>query len=804
MDKLISKTPMITTDYFTEDGLVKQVGLSSDWWENIVIKELIDNALDAVEPLPEKNVEINYSNGNFSVFDNGSGIPKEIVKDIYDFGNYVSHNRDYITASRGKQGNGLKTIIGICYLRTYHLFWHTADGIIIEAKINPDELVNGKIEAEFVEHGTTEKRGIEIKNFKTRSNVSTSTWDYAQCNPDVTFFTNGQKIVESTKPCVDKSQGISIAYYDYLSYRNLVTHQPDKTITYKQFLGDVFGTVVKNKSMIKGRIQDIDLKSDAFIEDFLMLKEFQKTKRYTLLKNHLIGLDKNIQTTVQISDKNAPKGENDKIIPCIVEFSVKKRCSYREAANSYVGINCYINNSITYWPGGYSIQFSQRVCTINGRRESCSNLQELLAGLKNFSFTFHIVSPYLKYTDAGKTRIDVSSFIDELVEALDKAIAKENRNFNSGAKKPSLREQMREYLTDAFMIASSNARYAITARQIWYKLREISSIIETKNTYADFTQTILTEWLESYPQYEGLVNFSERGNFYVDGRQQGLGSANVRNFISSIGSAPDAFECYGGISSDIYIQPHFNIQYKYDKVLYIEKTGFDAIFRAEKIDEKYSMIIVSGQGFVSRSAKQFLYNCQQQGMRLYCMHDLDISGCLILDSLKNPNEKFKESLEVIDLGVTLKDVERYRIQPEIIDLSKEDKSKLENLPKEYQKFFGFVGDKGLRVELNAFTTEQILEIIDQKLASINELPTIDLQSAFKLDHQAIKETALVNLIKKKFLKAIDDIYVPLDLSTYEGQYTVKDAQKKLPEIQEAFVKQYEDEISKLNIFGESA
>ena len=70
---------MITTDYFTEDGLVKQVGLSSDWWENIVIKELIDNALDAVEPLPEKNVEINYSNGNFSVFDNGSGIPAEQV-----------------------------------------------------------------------------------------------------------------------------------------------------------------------------------------------------------------------------------------------------------------------------------------------------------------------------------------------------------------------------------------------------------------------------------------------------------------------------------------------------------------------------------------------------------------------------------------------------------------------------------------------------------------------------------------------------------------------------------------------------
>lgn len=31
MEKTISKTPMITADYFSEEGLIKQVGLTKGW-----------------------------------------------------------------------------------------------------------------------------------------------------------------------------------------------------------------------------------------------------------------------------------------------------------------------------------------------------------------------------------------------------------------------------------------------------------------------------------------------------------------------------------------------------------------------------------------------------------------------------------------------------------------------------------------------------------------------------------------------------------------------------------------------------
>lgn len=160
IERVISKTPMVIADYFTEDGLLKQVGLVKEYWNRIVVKELTDNALDAIEPLQDKKVFMDVTSGSLGIYDNGTGIKKETVEDIYDFENYVSQNRNYITASRGKQGNGLKTIISICYIQGYRLLWHTAEGIILEANIDSEQLRYGRLEVSFVEIGVTDKRGM--------------------------------------------------------------------------------------------------------------------------------------------------------------------------------------------------------------------------------------------------------------------------------------------------------------------------------------------------------------------------------------------------------------------------------------------------------------------------------------------------------------------------------------------------------------------------------------------------------------------------------------------------------------------
>lgn len=802
MDKAY-KTAIIA-DYFTEDELVKRIGLSKAYWDDVVMKELIDNALDSIEPLPEKCIDVLCGINGISIFDNGSGISKDTVKIIYDFNYYVSKNRHFVTASRGKQGNGLKTIISICFINKWRLLWHTNDGVILETFIDADRAKDGVIDVEFKELGTTDKRGVEIMGFSHHYDnfYKNYIYYYGVCNTDVTFnlsyFRMKYQKKATTEP-VDKSKNISLSFYDYDTYKRFIRDTQDGETTYKQFLGEYFGTRIKNASQIKCKIKDIDFEDDEFIKDFLMLKDSQQSKKYTLLKNQTIGLDNVINTNMIIEDGESNIGLNDRIIPCIIEFSVHKNTFKNDSdKKSTVDIECYVNNTITY-NDGWSISFDGGYYKIGNKTKYARNLYELLSDYNNFSFSFHIISPYLRFLDAGKTEIDISSFFNELLDKLNKAIAKENRTFSSGNKRVNNRAIMRDYVTEAFNRASNNGRYAITARQIWYKMREIAPIVEKKNTYSDFTQNILTEWIDENPECEDKINFSDRGNFYVDGSQIGLGTANVRNFINSLGKSSNTFECYGGISNTMHIEANFDLEYKYDKVLYIEKTGFDAIFRAEKIGEKYNMIIVSGQGFSTRAAKTLLYEVQQRGLKLYCLHDLDISGVFIFDSFKNVNAKFKYEIPIEDLGVTFEDVEKYGIEPERVEIKKEDTNKLQSLPYQYQKFFDG-GDKYRRVELNAFTTEQMLEILDRKLSSINNLPTINLEESLNIDHNAIKQTAFMRVMADKYKKQLDSIHVPIDLSDYNGRYTVDMAKKEIPEIEKQLISQYQHEIEqKLNI-----
>ena len=794
----------IMADYFTEDELVKKIGLPKYYWNDVIMKELIDNALDSIEPLLEKRVDIIRRVYGLGIFDNGEGISCDTVKNIYDFNYYISKNRHFVTASRGKQGNGLKTIISICFIRKWRLLWHTNDGVILEANIDADLVKDGIINVDFKEIGETDKHGVEIVGFNESREgyYSSYLYYYGVCNPDVLFtldYLGNSYYREPTKEPVDKSKNISLSFYDYDTYKRFIRDTQDGNTTYKNFLSEYFGTRIKNASKIKGKIKDIDFGSDEFITDFLELKNYQQSKKYTLLKNQRIGLDNAINTNIIVENTDNSIGLNDRIIPCIVEFSVHKD-AFKSDSNKKkaTNIQCYVNNTITYHDG-HSICFRNDYYKIGDSSTHACNLAELLRNYYNFSFVFHIISPYLKFLDAGKTEIDISSFFNELLDKLNKVIAKENRAFSSENKKTNNRAVMREYVTEAFNIASNNGRYAITARQIWYKIREIAPIVETKNTYGEFTQKILSEWIDANPEYEDKVNFSDRGNFYVDGIQMGLGTANVRSFINRLGKASNTFDCYGGISSTMHIEDNFDLEYKYDKVLYIEKTGFDAIFKAEKIGEKYNMMIVSGQGFSTRAAKTLLHEVHNRGLKLYCLHDLDISGIFILNSFKNTNIKFKYEIPIEDLGVTFEDVEKYGIEPEKVEIKEEESKKLSSLPYEYQHFFN-AGTMYRRVELNAFTTEQMLEILDKKLSSINNLPTINLEKSLNVDHNAIKQAAFMRLMADKYEEQLDKIHLPIDLSAYNGRYTVAMAKKEIPQIEKELIAQYQREIEeKLNI-----
>ena len=104
-------------EFCSRKELVAQTGHEPDAWPLVVLKELVDNGLDACEEAgiaPE--IEVKVEPGAITVVDNGPGMPPETVADILDFSSRVSSREAYVAPDRGAQGNALKTILAMPFV----------------------------------------------------------------------------------------------------------------------------------------------------------------------------------------------------------------------------------------------------------------------------------------------------------------------------------------------------------------------------------------------------------------------------------------------------------------------------------------------------------------------------------------------------------------------------------------------------------------------------------------------------------------------------------------------------------------
>ena len=99
-------------DFFTRKELTMQIGVESHRWGEAILKELIDNALDACEGngiAPE--IHITVTADRVAVRDNGPGIPDHVIDGVLDYGVRISTNSAYVSPTRGQLGNALKCVV---------------------------------------------------------------------------------------------------------------------------------------------------------------------------------------------------------------------------------------------------------------------------------------------------------------------------------------------------------------------------------------------------------------------------------------------------------------------------------------------------------------------------------------------------------------------------------------------------------------------------------------------------------------------------------------------------------------------
>jgi DNA topoisomerase VI subunit B len=120
MQQTLARTTFQTSrllEFFSEEELQMQIGFPKEQWPIALMKEVIDNALDACETagvLPE--IEVMVEPNCLSIRDHGPGLPVKTLKHSLNYLVRVSDKAHYVSPSRGQLGNALKCLWAAPYV----------------------------------------------------------------------------------------------------------------------------------------------------------------------------------------------------------------------------------------------------------------------------------------------------------------------------------------------------------------------------------------------------------------------------------------------------------------------------------------------------------------------------------------------------------------------------------------------------------------------------------------------------------------------------------------------------------------
>lgn len=159
-------------------------------------------------------------------------------------------------------------------------------------------------------------------------------------------------------------------------------------------------------------------------------------------------------------------------------------------------------------------------------------------------------------------------------------------------------------------------------------------------------------------------------------------------------------------------------QGRYGAVLFVEKEGFNERLAASQIADRFDIAIMSTKGMSVTAARRLVDALAALGVRLFVLHDFDITGFSIKKTLTESGRRhqFVNKLDYVDMGLRLVDVERLGLESERVSIDKDRDTLRERL----QINGATVAEadfllSGRRVELNAMTSDQFVAFIEEKL-----------------------------------------------------------------------------------------
>jgi hypothetical protein len=272
-----------------------------------------------------------------------------------------------------------------------------------------------------------------------------------------------------------------------------------------------------------------------------------------------------------------------------------------------------------------------------------------------------------------------------------------------------------QIMPEAYMAASGNGRLPAKARQIFYQARpKIMAMTDNKElAYGYFSQTLLPDYIEEHG-VDWSVVYDARGHFEEPhtNRRIGCGTIEVGNYLHAMKS-PEVIAADFEDASVSIIGPSGG----YGAVMFCEKEGFDPLFKAVNLANRYDLMIISSKGVSVTAARRLIDDvCGDNDIPLFVLHDFDIDGFKIFGTLQRDTRRyqFSNAVEVIDLGLRLEDIAGLEREPAARTKTNEDTLR-EQLAENGATDAEINILLSERVELNALTSDALIAMIERKL-----------------------------------------------------------------------------------------
>ena len=737
-------------DFLEARALVSQTGQPKPRFGDVVLKELLDNALDACETAgvpPEIQVTVTHDQDAqlVTVADNGDGIPPGVVGRILDFATLTSDKALYRSPARGAQGNALKTIAGIPRALG------VTNPVIIEARsvrhvvaVGLDAAGQVAVRHETRESPRTAGTAVTVP-LPGDLDLNAAGWvrGYALVNPHAAFTVvehgHGTEPDEpdSYKPTAGDgwrkplpTDPTSAWWYDPAAFTrlaaSLATLGDDRPIG--QFIAEFRGlsSTTKRKQIAADvpRARRVsDLTDPATAEDLLESMWAASTppnekslgripeQHYTGLLDQAYGIDRSWH-------KHGG----------IVHDGVAWHIEVTVAETTSPGNVVYATNyAVTFDDPLSHVRLTTADVFAYGAGSFLSRCDAIPDHTNNQrrAVAVHVTCAAPVHRDKGKTQIDVppevaGAFAKVLWQA-GKELHRERRQFDRAWRRDDAAAERERRAARRPRISKKDAVFAVlpaaieaqrggtslpfSAHSLFYKIRPLFlELLPGKTLNSSYCeQTLIPAYEREHGPITGMYR-DPRGELHEphSGRTIRLGTREV-----SVYKPPD---------------------WTFNKILVVEKAGLWPVLEASRLAHRFDMAIITSEGFGSVACRELLAAMPPGDVQIFCLHDADHSGYNIARTLGEETTRMPgHHVEMTDLGLTVDDATARGMEPEPYTRENALPAQLiPHLPESALDWFtgteiawdGYGKPNKWacqRVELNAFTSPGLIAYIEDGL-----------------------------------------------------------------------------------------